>query len=285
MANRPNNKKKDDKPQVTGHEWDGIEEYKNNPPRWWTITWIVCIIWAVGYWFIYPTWPTLSGNTKGSKGWTQYNQLKDSQKEIQDRRDVYAKRFAKSSFKQIQQDPELMEYALRGGESVFKNICSTCHGTGGGGAKGFPNLNDDDWLWGGKLEDIHRTLLYGIRSNHDKTRFSQMPSFGLDKILNKEQINQVMDYVLSLSGEAKYNKEGRKIFVEHCATCHGRDAKGDQKVGAPNLTDKIWLYGSDREDLFYTIYFARAGAMPAWKGRLSDQDIRKVALYVHSLSN
>ncbi len=278
-------KKKEDKIEVTGHKWDGIEEYNIGPPKWWTITWIVCIIWAVGYWFLYPTWPTLSGNTKGSLDWTSSSELVKSQEEIGSRRDKYAKEFAQLSFKEVQKNPQIMEYALRGGASIFGNICAACHGTGGAGSKGFPNLNDDDWLWGGEIDQIYQTLRYGIRSGHEKTRISQMPAFGLDKILNKEEINQVMQYVLSLSGKDKYNKEGEAIFKAQCVTCHGKNGKGDQSIGAPNLTDKIWLYGSDRQDLFYSIYFARAGAMPAWTGRLTDEEIRKVAIYVHSLSN
>ncbi len=278
-----NKNKKEDKIDVTGHKWDGIEEYDIGPPKWWSITWIICIIWAIGYWFFYPTWPTQSGNTKGSLEWTQFSQLAESQKEIEIRKEKYLKKFSKSSFKEIQKDPELMEYALRGGSAIFKNVCSACHGTGGSGSKGFPNLNDDDWLWGGKVDDIYQTLLYGVRSGHDKTRFSQMPAFGLDKILNKKEINQVMNYVLSLSGKEKYNKEGERIFKANCTSCHGKNAKGDKKVGAPNLTDKIWLYGSDKSDLFYTIYFSRAGSMPNWKGRIDEQGIRQVSLYVHSL--
>lgn len=278
--------KKDDKSKKitdTGHSWDGITEYNNDSPRWWWIVWIVCIIWAVGYWFFYPTWPNSSGNTKGSLGWTQFSQLKESQQEITDRKDVHLQKFSKSSFKEIRKSPELMSYALRGGETIFKNNCSSCHGTGGAGSKGFPNLNDDDWLWGGKLEDIYQTLLYGIRSGHEKARFSQMPAFGLDKILNKGEIHEVMNYVLSLSGKGKYSKKGEEIFMANCASCHGKNAKGDQKVGAPNLADQIWLYGSDESDLFYTIYFARAGVMPNWSGRIDEQSIRQVSLYVHSL--
>lgn len=274
---------KNKKIEDTGHSWDGIREYNNSAPRWWWIVWIVCIIWAVGYWFFYPTWPTPSGHTKGKLGWTKFSQLKESQQEISVRKDVYLSKFSESSFREIQKSPELMKYALRGGATIFKNACSSCHGTGGAGSKGFPNLNDDDWLWGGELKDIYQTLLYGIRSGHDQARFSQMPAFGLDKLLKKEEIRDVMDYVLSLSGKAEYSKKGEKIFKANCTSCHGANAKGNQKVGAPNLTDQIWLYGANESDLFYTIYFSRAGVMPNWSGRIDEQSIRQVALYVHSL--
>ena len=284
MSDNKLDKNKDKKKvSVTPHSWDGIEEYNNPAPRWWLIVWLICTIWAIGYWILYPTWPIKGGNTKGILGWTKYSKLEESQKDIEIRKSATLKRFSKSSFKQIQQDPELMEFAMRGGSAIFKNICSACHGSGAAGGKGFPNLNDDDWLWGGKIEEIYQTLLYGIRSGHENARMSQMPSFGVDKLLNKKQIEQVSEYVLSLSGKGEYNKEGEKIFKANCVVCHGKNAKGNHEIGSPNLTDQIWLYGSDRSDLFYTIYFSRYGAMPAWLGRIDRQGIRQVALYVHSL--
>ena len=162
-----------------------------------------------------------------------------------------------------------------------------CHGTGAAGQKGFPNLNDDDWLWGGKVEDIHRTILYGIRSAHDKARSSSMPAFGTDKILTKEEIEQVADYVLAISTHAdvngKANGNGGEIFKNNCAACHQASATGDRDVGAPNLTDKIWLYGGTKEDLIYTINHSRAGVMPAWTGRLDEDTIKQLAIYIHSL--
>lgn len=285
-----NNKKKDksnitkkSQPTTTGHDWDGIQEYNVPAPRWWLIVWILCIVWSIGYWFFYPTWPTPSGNSRGSLGWTQQSQLDESQQEIIERKNIYLKKFNKSSFKQIQNNPELMEFALRGGRAAFKENCAGCHGTDAAGAKGFPNLNDDDWLWGGKVSDIYKTLLYGIRSGHDKARFSQMPSFGLDEVLTRQDIKDVAEYVLSLSDRAKYNKKGEKIFKANCVACHGYNAKGNKNLGAPNLTDHIWLYGDDKSDLFYTIFYSRAGVMPYWKDRLDDSTIRQLSLYVHSL--
>jgi cytochrome c oxidase cbb3-type subunit 3 len=280
MVNKKNNEKK---PDTTGHEWDGIKEYDVPSPRWWLITWIACIIWAFGYWIFYPTWPTTSGNTKGSLNWTQNSELQDSQKEILARKNIYLQEFAKKSFTQIQKDPNLMEFALQGGRAAFKENCAACHGTGAAGGIGFPNLNDDDWIWGGKINDIYTTLLYGIRSGHGKARFNQMPSFGLDGILSKNEINDVVEHVLSLSKKSAGNKNGAKIFQANCIACHGSQGKGNQKLGAPNLTDKIWLYGDKKDDLFYTIYYARAGVMPYWQNRLDEQTIRQLALYVHSL--
>lgn len=275
--------KDQEKIKTTGHEWDGISEYNIPAPRWWLIVWIICIIYSVGYWFFYPTWPTPSGNNKGLLNWTQQSQLKESQEEIFERKNVYLEEFSKSSFEEIQKNPELMEFALNGGRSAFRENCAACHGTGAQGFKGFPNLNDDDWLWGGKVSDIYKTLQYGIRSSHEKTRYSQMPSFGLDKILKKDEIEDVANYVLSLSGKGKYNEKGDKIFRENCSSCHGIAGKGDRSVGAPNLTDEIWLYGGKKEEVIFTIFYSQAGVMPYWEGRLDNQTIRQLALYVHSL--
>jgi cytochrome c oxidase cbb3-type subunit 3 len=287
MNKEQKNKNKNQEPQTTGHSWDGVEEYNTPAPRWWLIVWMVCIVWAVIYWFFYPTWPIPGGNSKGLKNWTQQSQLKESQDEISKRQEIYLEKFSKASFAQINQDKELMEFAINGGKAAFQNNCAMCHGTGAAGQKGYPNLNDDDWLWGGKVEDIYTTLLYGIRSTHEKTRTSIMPSFGIDKILTKDEIDKVADYVLSLSDEKNKNEktfaEGKEIFVNNCAVCHGLNGKGSREVGAPNLTDKIWLYGSNKEDVVYTIVNARNGVMPAWKGRLDKNTIKQLSIYVHSL--
>lgn len=283
--------KKDDKkknnsqkkvPQTMGHEWDGISEYNIPAPRWWLIVWLVCIIYSVGYWFFYPTWPTADGNTKGSLNWTQQSQLAESQQEISDKRDILLNEISKLSFKEIQNDPTLMEFALNGGESAFKENCAACHGTGAQGAKGYPNLNDDDWLWGGKITDIYQTLQFGIRSEHENARFSQMPAFGKDQILTKKEIKSVAQYVLSLSDASVKNTKGQALFKENCASCHGLQGKGDKSVGAPNLADEIWLYGNKEKDLIFTITNSRAGVMPYWSGRLSNSTIKQLALYVHS---
>lgn len=269
--------------ETTGHKWDGIEEYNVPTPRWWLIVWVICIIYAVGYWFFYPAWPTKGGNSKGSLNWTQQGQLAESQKEIDTKKDVYLEKFSKSSFEQIQKDPKLMEFALNGGRAAFRENCAACHGTGAAGSKGFPNLNDDDWLWGGKINDIYQTLKYGIRASHDQTRFSQMPSFGLDKVLKKDEIEAVAQHVLSLSDKAEKNSDGEKLFKANCVACHGQNGAGNRSVGAPNLSDAIWLYGDKKEDIIFSIYYARAGVMPYWITRLDDNTIRQLSLYVHSL--
>jgi len=283
MANKNNENKKNQEITTTGHDWDGIQENNIPAPRWWLIVWIICIIWAIIYWFFYPAWPTISGNSKGSLNWTKYSQLKDSQEAIQEKKDIYLKKFSKLGFEEIMKDPQMMEFALNGGRAIFKENCAACHGVGANGGKGYPNLNDDDWLWGGKIEDIYYTLLYGIRSGHDKARFSQMPSFGLDQILSKKEIENVAEYVLSLSKKGEYNKEGELIFKANCVACHSANGMGNKSLGAPNLTDSIWLYGSNKEEILHSIYYARAGVMPYWNKRLDPQQIRQVAIYVHAL--
>ncbi len=282
-SHKENDSKSKLAPETTGHEWDGISEYNIPAPRWWLIVWIISIIWAFGYWFFYPSWPTPSGNNKGSLNWSQRSQFEESQEEAAVKRSIHLEKLSKMDFKQISQDPELMKFAINGGRAAFKENCAACHGTGAQGAKGFPNLNDDDWLWGGKIEDIYQTIKFGIRSGHDKARTNQMPSFGLDKVLKKDEIEAVVEYVMSLSGKGKHNAEGEKIFKANCVACHGVGGKGNRALGAPNLSDAIWLYGGTKEDLTFTIYYAHAGVMPYWVDRLDDNTIKQLAIYVHSL--
>ena len=272
---------------TTGHEWDGLKELNNPAPRWWLLVWIVSIIFSIGYWVVYPAWPTLSGNTKGSWGWTQYQDLARTQDEIVARQAGYLAKFDGASFEQIMKDPELFKFAVAGGNAAFKDNCATCHGTGAAGGLGYPNLNDDDWLWGGTVEDIYQTIRFGIRSAHPETRTSAMPSFGKDGVLDAAQIGAVVDYVRALSGtgekvDATY-EQGQTVFAENCAACHGDNAKGVREFGAPNLTDKIWLYGGARDQVYNSVFNAHAGVMQAWEGRLDRNTLRELAVYVHSL--
>ncbi|PCI57293.1 MAG: cytochrome-c oxidase, cbb3-type subunit III [Alphaproteobacteria bacterium] len=275
--------------ETTGHEWDGIKELNNPLPRWWLWVFYVCILWSVWYWVVYPAWPVAGGHTKGTGGYTQFKELEDSQNEIVARQKVYLDRFEQASFQEILDDPELYAFAMAGGSAMFKDNCATCHGTGAQGFKGYPNLNDDDWLWGGALSDIHQTIQYGIREDNLDTRLSQMPAFGKEGMLKNTEIEAVVDYVFSLSSQAAGHggdhdlAKGQTIFAEQCASCHGLDGKGDREFGAPNLTDKIWLYGGDRASVFETVYSARSGMMPAWKDRLDKNTIRQLTIYLHQL--
>ncbi len=278
--------------ETTGHEWDGIKELNNPAPRWWLWVFYACCGWSLWYWVVYPAWPVLSGATQGTSGYTQFKELAASQGEIAARQAVYLKKMQGASFAQIMKDPELYAFAGAGGASAFKDNCATCHGSGGAGGKGYPNLNDDDWLWGGTIEDIAFTIANGVRSTGDDTRLSQMPAFGKDGLLKPEEIKTVVEYVLTLS-DPKYQGakieatatyvQGQTLFQEQCSACHGPEGKGDRAVGAPNLTDQIWLYGGDQATVYETVYNARSGVMPTWKGRLDENTIRQLAVYVHEL--
>lgn len=264
--------------ETTGHEWDGLKELNNPAPRWWLWVFFICCIWAFGYWIVYPAWPTLSGNTQGVKSWTSHKKLADEQAEITARRGEFAEKIKHRTLEEIRNDPELYAFAIAGGKAMFKENCAACHGTGAQGMKGYPNLNDDDWLWGGKLEDIYHTLKVGVRSTHENTRTSQMPAFGKDGILNPQQIEQVAQYVLDGA-----DAQGAVVFQENCAACHGSDGKGNRELGAPNLKDAIWFYGDSKQAIMQQVNNPRHGVMPTWETRLPDEVIKQLTIYVHSL--
>ncbi|SDE01123.1 MULTISPECIES: cytochrome-c oxidase, cbb3-type subunit III [Kordiimonas] len=283
-----NNVEKDDFTGVetTGHEWDGIKELNNPSPRWWLLVLLATIIWAVGYWIVYPAWPTLSGDgerggTEGTFGWTQYDQLKESQAEIMARRAAYLDRFNTASFEEIKANEELYAFAVAGGASAFKDNCATCHGTGGSGSAGYPNLLDDDWLWGGDVDAIHETIRVGVRGEHDETRYSEMPAFG--DMLGTKEISDISDYVLSFTSAGDYDGPGQELYEQQCAACHGMDGRGIRDFGAPNLADAIWFYGGTKGDIMSQIRRPKHGVMPAWETRLDESTIRQLAIYVHSL--
>jgi cytochrome c oxidase cbb3-type subunit 3 len=272
---------------TTGHEWDGIQELNTPLPRWWILTFYACIIWSVGYWLVYPTWPLVQSYTKG---WINYSSRADVAVELANLEAIRGGKMvalANASLADIEKDPALLAIARAKGKVVFGDNCAACHGSGGAGAKGFPNLNDDDWLWGGSLDQILQTLQYGVRSGHAEAHEGQMLAFGQSGTLNKDEIVTVANYVRSLSGLSTRPgadlAAGQKIFSENCVVCHGDNAKGNQELGAPNLTDKIWLYGSDEATIIETVTNGRAGVMPAWSGRLDPATIKAMAVYVHSL--
>jgi cytochrome c oxidase cbb3-type subunit III len=272
---------------TTGHEWDGIKELNTPLPRWWVIAFYLCIIWAVGYWIFYPAWPLLWSNTTGV---LHYSSRADVAVELANLEKVRGEKMVAlgaASLADIEKDPALLALARARGKTVFGDNCAPCHGSGAAGSKGFPNLNDDDWLWGGSLDQIMQTIRYGARSGHAKTHEGQMLAFGKDGILKPDQIVTVAKYVRLLSGLPTHSgydaAAGAKIFAENCAVCHGDSGRGNPELGAPNLTDKIWLYGSDEAAIIETITNGRAGVMPAWEGRLDPSTIKAMAVYVHSL--
>jgi len=274
--------------QTTGHDWDGLKELDNPAPRWWLIVWLISIVFAIGYWVIFPAWPTLSGHTKGTAGWTQYTKLKAEQAEIDKRQGAYQTKFRQMSFDQVKSDPAIYEFARAGGAVVFKENCAACHGTGGEGRKGYPNLNDDDWLFGGKVDDIYHTIQVGSRSTDADTHATIMPAFGKGGMLKPDEIDDVATYVVQLqhgipaTPSAAWDR-GQTLYATNCAACHGDSGVGNRSLGAPQLNDAIWLYGGDKKAVVKTITNSRAGVMPTWKHRLSTDDQRMAAVYVHSL--
>jgi cytochrome c oxidase cbb3-type subunit III len=272
---------------TTGHEWDGIKELNTPLPRWWIITFYACIVWAVGYWIVYPAWPLVSGYTSGVLHYSSRADVAVELANLEKIRGAKMVTLGAASLADIERDPALLALARARGKAVFGDNCAPCHGSGAAGAKGYPNLNDDDWLWGGSLDQIMQTIEFGARSGHGKTHESAMLAFGKEGILKSAEIVTVANYVRSLSGlptSQGYDPvAGRKIFADNCVSCHGDAGKGNQEVGAPNLTDKIWLYGSDEATITETITNGRSGVMPAWTGRLDPSTIKAMAVYVHSL--
>jgi cytochrome c oxidase cbb3-type subunit 3 len=272
---------------TTGHEWDGIKELNTPLPRWWLITFYLCIIWAIGYWVVYPAWPLLRSNTTGIFGYSSRADVAVELAKLDKIRGEKMATLAAASLADIEKDPALLALVRARGKTVFGDNCAPCHGSGAAGAKGFPNLNDDDWLWGGTLDQIMQTIQYGARSGHPKAHEGVMLAFGKEGVLKPDQIVQVANYVRSLSGlptRQGYDAAvGTKIFADNCVACHGDNGKGNPEFGAPNLTDKIWLYGSDEATIIETITNGRAGVMPAWEGRLDPVTVKAMAVFVHSL--
>jgi cytochrome c oxidase cbb3-type subunit 3 len=273
--------------ETVGHEWDGIEELDTPMPRWWVWTFYATIIWAIGYVILYPAIPLVNSATEGLLGWTSRGEYA---KEVTAREQQLAPiraAMVNSDINSVATNPELRTQAINGGASAFKVHCVQCHGSGAAGFAGYPNLNDDDWLWGGDLEAIEYTLVHGIRQpDHDETRFSQMPAFGRDGILQSNEIQDLVSHVRTISGDetpSAASLRGSVLYEANCAICHGPNGTGDRLQGAPNLTDRIALYGRDRASLTETITNSRYGVMPRWGQRLDPATIRMLSIYVHSL--
>ena len=271
---------------TTGHVWDGIRELNRPLPRWWLWTFYATIVWALVYVVLYPAIPLLNGGSGGVFGYSTRATVED---EIALARQAQAGRLdeiANLPLEEIKANADLDRFAAAGGRSAFLVNCIQCHGTGAAGSKGYANLNDDDWLWGGTLADIYQTIAYGVRSDHPDTRYSEMPAFA--DMLTRPQIVAVANYVLSLAGkdhDAALAAEGAAIYAEpsNCVSCHGEGGVGDPSLGAPKLSDAIWLKAGNLDEIIAQIANPKHGVMPAWSGRLSDTVIKELALYVHSL--
>ncbi len=273
--------------ETVGHEWDGIEELDTPMPRWWLLTLFGTIAFSLVYVVLYPAIPFRHSASAGVLGWSSHRQLAGEMTAEAARLAPTRSALAQTPIEMLPANPRLLVAAEEGGRSAFKVHCVQCHGSGAAGSKGYPNLNDDDWLWGGDLAAIQTTLTNGIRQpGNADTRMSQMPAFGRDGILEPAQVRDVASYVRLLSGQEKAgaaSARGGVVFAANCAVCHGAQGKGGRNIGAPNLSDSIWLYGGDRVAIIDTITNAHAGVMPAWGHRLDAVTIKMLAAYVHSL--
>jgi cytochrome c oxidase cbb3-type subunit 3 len=273
---------------TTGHEWDGIEELNTPLPRWWLWTFYATILWALAYWVVYPAIPLATSFTKGMFGWSSREQIVKDMDGLKALRGPMVAKIEQATLQDIEKTPELLSFARAQGSAAFAVNCAPCHGAGGQGFKGYPNLNDDDWIWGGSLDAIHQTLLHGIRWDaNPETRAGMMPAFGKDGILKPDEISVTADYVRSLSGlpveKGADLAKGGEIYAANCAACHGEQGEGNQELGAPKLNDQVWLYGSDKAVIKERIQLGGGGVMPAWSTRLDAPTIKSLAVYVHSL--
>ncbi|WP_227268315.1 cytochrome-c oxidase, cbb3-type subunit III [Roseobacter weihaiensis] len=278
--------KQEGDPNTTGHSWDGIEEFDNPMPRWWLWCFYLTIIWGVGYTIAYPAWPLVSSATAGLLGYSTRGEVAQEIAAVETANEGINAQLASVELTEIAANPELNGYATSAGAAVFRTWCAQCHGSGAAGFVGYPNLLDDDWLWGGDIENIHATIAHGIRNEDDPdARYSEMPAFG--DILEPEEITQVVNYVMDLSGATPMDPTqvaaGSELFLDNCSACHGEQGLGDREQGAPNLADAIWLYGGDYDALMETVTYSRYGVMPPWTQRLTEAEIRAVAVYVHQL--
>jgi cytochrome c oxidase cbb3-type subunit 3 len=272
---------------TTGHEWDGIRELNTPMPRWWLWLFYLTIVWSIGYWIVYPSWPLVSSYTTGVFNWHSREAIIADLAALQAQRGPLATKLGQATLQEIVADDNLSQFARAQGRPIFMENCAPCHGTGGGGARGYPNLLDDEWLWGGRLDEIAQTIRHGVRTPQSKDRLAGMPAFGRDGILKRPDIEAVTDYVRTLAGlkpgQGADLANGKRVFAETCAACHGEDGRGKRDIGAPNLTDAIWLYGSDRASIIEGLWNGRAGVMPAWEGRLDEPTLKALTIYVHTL--
>jgi cytochrome c oxidase cbb3-type subunit 3 len=277
---------------TTGHEWNGIKELNTPVPKpvWFFL--ITTFLFAVGYWILMPAWPVGWTYTKGLLGVDQRINLQNQLKKASAQRAAWMDEIAAKPYAQIKADPKLMDIVRTSGKTLFGDNCAVCHGLKGEGGPGFPNLAAHSWLWGGSPEEIEKTIAVGINSNTAETRVSQMLAFGRDGMLPPADILKVVSYVQSLSGQNSENKgdlaaadieAGREIFTANCVSCHGEDAKGLPEMGAPNLTDNVWINGGSHEAIYKTVYGGRQGYMPHWEGRLTPTERKLLTLYVLDL--
>jgi len=275
---------------TTGHEWNGIKELNTPVPRAVYFFLIATVLFSVIYWVLMPAWPLGVTYTKGLLGIDQTTTVNEALKQAALDRQTWTKRIGAESYQAIQADPALMTIVRQTGHTLFGDNCAACHGFTAKGGKGFPDLTASSWLWGGDPEAIAETIRVGINSNHPDTRVAQMLAFGRDQILPRADVDNVVSYVLSLSDPDAVKQvppekieAGEKVFAANCSACHGDDGKGKLDLGAPDLTDKTWIYGSTPQSIFTTVWHGRQGHMPTWENRLSAVDRKILALYLVDL--
>lgn len=273
---------------TTGHEWDGIKELNAPLPKWWVYMFYATIVWSIGYWIVYPAWPLVTNYTKGLMGYSSRGDVTAEVAALKAMRATRSQALASASLQEIQRNPELLTFALAQGKAAFGDNCAPCHGLSATGARGFPNLRDDAWLWGGSLADIHQTIAYGVRNGDDRARQGSMPALGgPNGVLNRADVVTVANYVRSLSGLSTRQgadlAKGKALFEANCASCHGAEGRGNREIGAANLTSPNWVYGSDEATIVETITNGRGGVMPGWTGRLDETTVKALTIYVHAL--
>lgn len=276
--------------ETTGHEWNGITELDTPVPRGVLMFLIVTHIWAIAWWFFVPAWPLGTTYTKGLLGIDQRTTVEARVVEGQRERASWTARLEAEPYDVIMADEALMQTVRHTGRQLFGDNCAACHGRDGKGGTNYPDLTDDDWLWGGGPELIEQTMRVGINTAHPDSRIAQMPAFGRDEMLDREQVRNVAAYVYSLTNpdySTPQNLErinaGKEVFLTTCAGCHGENAQGNREVGAPNLTDAHWIYGGSMDRIIASVHGGRQGHMPTWDERLTTGEIRMLSLYVHDL--
>lgn len=284
-------KTQQDEIETTGHSWDGIQEYNNPLPRWWVWVFYLTIVWGIWYTIAYPAWPMIKGATQGYLGFSTRANVAAEITAVEEQNAALTSQLAAIELSDLSMHPELKQFAINGGAAVFRANCSQCHGSGAAGFTGYPNLLDNDWLWGGSIEEIAYTVSNGIRNEQSPdARWVEMPAFG--DILDDGEIDAVVNHLLNISGQdhdATLAASGEVLFLDNCASCHGDLGEGNRDMGAPRLNDAIWLYGGDAEAIKETIVNARFGVMPAWSeefrpaGALTQAEVNAVAAYVHQL--
>lgn len=275
---------------TTGHEWNGITELNTPVPRPVYAFLAVTALFACVYWILMPAWPTASGYTKGLLGHDQRRRVADDLSRAEAENRIWKQRIESGRFEDLRQDRKTMEMVRLAGRTLFGDNCAACHGSEARGGPGFPDLTASSSLWGNDPATLAETIRVGVNSSHPDSRVSQMPAFGRGGMLSRAEIENVVAYVHSLSRDRPADDAaqqriaaGQAIFTANCAGCHGENGAGTPEVGAPDLTDRVWLYGGDAHSVFTTVWGGRQGHMPTWEKRLSPIDRKILALYLATL--